>query len=369
MSALIPDHQEFLQDWRQLLDQLPPRDREIVELTSSNTVSLTDIGRQQGVSRERIRQRKVRSVQRILSMIETKPEAPIRHAIHTLVDLSQRAGLQITNKALNKDSRNRGALTLTEKLTNLGVADSNDHPLIAIMTALAHTPKPAPPDLRNLIHAINQILRASPRSTTPENLAAAIPAHWKPFLSLWPRLELDLHIQANTGFSPDPTTGAYPPYFPITHQPLDPTFILTYTTKVLHEAQQPMTVAEIADQATCAARQDGQERTYTTNSIRRTLEESPLTKWAGSSTYALTEWDTGLSNPEWKLGRRAQIGDEIAHFIAEQGQPMTMKAITDHIQSRLNVMPLSAYGSIIRNANVHFRILPDGTVDLTDRHK
>ena len=188
-------------------------------------------------------------------------------------------------------------------------------------------------------------------------------------MSLWPRLEIDLHIQANTGFSPDPATGAYPPYFPIIHQPLDPTFILTYTTKVLHEAQQPLTVAEITDRATCAARQDGQERTYRTTAIRRTLEESPLIKWAGSSTYALTEWDTGLSNPEWKLGRRAQIGDEIAHFIAEQGQPMTMKAITDHIQSRLNVMPLSAYGSIIRNANIHFRILPDGTVDLTDRHK
>ena len=258
---------------------------------------------------------------------------------------------------------------MTQQLTYLGAADPDDQHLVGITTTLIPVPKTERPQLTHLVNAVDKALQKYPAGATAQRLMDNLPPRWRFLTSKWPRLQLELHIQAHTGLTPDPQTGAYPPGLQIVAKHRDLPSIHHYLVQVLQREQHPLNITELVIKLNHAALQDGHDYTYTTTAVRKGVEDKMHLKWAGNSTYALREWATGLSDPSRMIGHRPQIADEIAHFIRTNGKPMTMEAINRHIESQLSVASHSAYMSVRRHANKHFYILADGRIDLADQHK
>ena len=258
---------------------------------------------------------------------------------------------------------------MTQQLVYLGAADPDDQHLVGITTMLIPVPKPELPRLTHLVDAVDRALAKYPEGATAQRLMDGLSPPWRFLTGKWPRLQLELHIQAHTGVTPDPQTGAYSPGIRMVDKRRDLTLIHHYLVQVLQREQHPLNITELVIKLNHAALQDGHDYTYTRTAVRKGVEDRRRLKWAGSSTYALREWAKGLSDPSRMIGRRPQIADEIAHFIRTNGKPMTMEAINAHIESRLSVASHSAYMSIRHHGDKHFQILSDGTVDLADQHK
>ena len=364
----FPDPEAFRQAWRDLLDQLPEPERSIAASVASGTHSFRELSDAHGVSRERIRQRFANATRRIQPILTDQPSDPVAHAVNALTGWTETAGLHLTYRLQTKTPTERGLSQLTQQLTRLGAAQPTDQDLVRITATLIPVPKPNPPKLTNFLKDADQALQQHPTGATPQTLMEDLLPKWGNITQQWPRLDLELHIQAQTGIVTEHHSGAYAPGLRLSaNRQRDPNLILKYMVQALHQAQHPLDVEELANGATQAAQQGGQTHTYTIDQVRRTINDTRRFKWAGYNTYALAEWDTGITAPSQKLGRRAQIADEIAHAIRENGSPMSMEAITALINTRFRVSANAVQVSIRHHAKKHFQILPDGTVDLADR--
>ena len=91
-------------------------------------------------------------------------------------------------------------------------------------------------------------------------------------------------------------------------------------------------------------------------------------KWVGSGIYGLTDWDIGVRDGSLdnslQPARRIGIGDEVALLLSERGKPIFLEDIEDHILGRFEVNRASVVAAIIQDKAHRFELLEDGTVVL-----
>ena len=130
-----------------------------------------------------------------------------------------------------------------------------------------------------------------------------------------------------------------------------------------------MSVSQIVDGANRIAQRQGSGIRHTPKQVASLLTRNDEFKWVGLSTYGLAAWDIGHS-AERRLGeKRTTVAAEIVHLLRQSDQPLSVRAIKDHIAQRFQLAEGTIEAALRRYNGREFIIDDDKTVKLAPGHR
>ena len=360
---LFTDHPAFVSAWHQTLSRLDETDKDLITSLIFDREARSQVARRYGVTSERIRQLAVSAIARFLQSVHENPGSPIALALQNANRVVNAAGIELAYAP--KGITAKRSREIQSQLLNIGSIAPDQGQWAIAAVSLIDPPDHPKPSLSGMAKEARMIAAQHHQGISPRHLRQHLDA-WEHATKQWPGFDLVLHIQAMTANSPDPESGNF---HPVTgwniRVPTDPIFTSHYTTLAIFEADQPLTIPEIAQAANRLALRDGTSFTYSEQQIRSVIHVHKKFKWVGSGTWGLASWDVGHSEGAINTTNRVKIADEILHVLESATEPVTFEQIKDHILSRFQVTEHAVHAAFERrHGRQRFIINPDRTVSL-----
>ena len=319
--------------------------------------TLDEIGRELGVTRERVRQVEAKAIRKLRRRVILLSSEKLDDCISKLMSFGDLVGQNFASDGFIRTFAVAEDVAETSVSAHIG--------LLQTMAADCHADRRS---LHQVDSCIVRTLAESPNLLFLDDLwgvirsdpeACETTTDW-PDLDLSMRLQLVLHVVVDSdGFCT------------ATEQTLlrlnSTDRRLIALTRVLREAGEPLHFTEIARRARPLL--IGKLAMSERNVLAWMDRYKDYFKWAGPGTYGLSEWAIGVRDGNLKSAlqsaRRVGIGDEIALLLSERNEPVSLGYIEDHILGRFEVNKASVYASITQDAANRFFTLDNDMVALS----
>ena len=318
--------------------------------------TLEEIGRELGISRERVRQLEARSIRK-LSRCTQLHSVKIDRCMKMLRSFGDRVGASLIDDTLSR------AFSTT---TGHDKGDVSSYVRLFLLAA-GHSEVE-----RQSLQAVDSCLVKALATTTA---SLSIGDLWDTLqddsdaneaLGAWPdldlatRLQLVLHVEIDSDGSCMPTELTLLKLSSKERR-------LIALVRVIKEANEPLHFTEIARRVRALLTGT---LTMSDRNVHAWLDRyKDYFKWAGPGIYGLSEWDIGVRSgnltDNLKPARRMGIGDEIALLLSERKEPISLSYMEDHVLSRFEVNRESVYASITQDAAGRFTLMESETVALS----
>ena len=323
--------------------------------------TLEEVGRELGVSRERVRQLQAQAT-RVLSRIVTYANSgPIEDCVKELRSFGDRVGEDLAGEGFSQAVAaaagvDQGRVSAYMNLLKLMITDNDLE--------------------RQPLHVVDQcIVRALTESSGPvsvddlHRIVRNDPEACEAFED-WPELDLSIRLQLvlDVDVGADGSCTA-------TEQTLlrwsSRDRRLFALTRVLREESGPLHFTEIARRARPLLQG---KLAMSDRNVHAWLDRyKDRFKWAGPGIFGLAEWDIGVRDgkieDDLRSARRLGVGDEIALILSEHNEPVSLSYIEDHVLGRFKVNRASVSATILQDKAGRFVQLEDGMVALSNRYK
>jgi len=329
---------------------------------------LEDVGRQFGVTRERIRQ------------IETKGIRKLRHpdrarrlatGLDVLYELSESTGYQLSHPDFLRFVCR--SVNANEHL-DYHLDRHLDRYLLLLKAVFGERSNDADRDLSNFDKVLILEMAKSPTSIDLEAMVSSIREDKELGLVLdtWPKLDIRMRVHGMLGR----TIGGSETDWPNIEE-LSETGIMTSQDiklsgiiRTLRGIGYPVHCDPLTDLVN-ESLPSGYE--FSNRNLHAWLGRFDPTEfnWIGNKTFALKEWDlghseaTGTDRPT--RGRRRGVGDEMVTLLVESGRPLSLPEIRDYILARFQVTDNAILASITQDLAKRFVELPGSMVGLSGR--
>ena len=329
-------------------------------LVDGHKWTLEEVGRDLGITRERVRQLQAKANRRLSQSAKHLLSSQIDHCVKELRSFGERIGEDLASERFTQA---------------LSTADSADQSSISAHLSLLQSIIGNSRIEKQSLHEVDlRIVHTLAESSVPlsvneiRNTIESNPEACKATTD-WPDLDLAMHLQLVLYVEID--SGGY-------CTPTEQTFLglsntdrrLLSLTRVLREEGRPLHFTEIARRVRPLL--TGKLAMSDRNVHAWMDRYKDYFKWAGPGIYGLAEWDIGVRDGSLEGGlrpaRRMGIGDEIAFLLSERKKPMSLGFIEDHILERFKVHRTSVYASITQDTANRFVLLDDGMVALSSWH-
>ncbi len=360
-QRIFHDIHHFVTAWHEAQASLDPREQDVLHSFMYERQTLKQIGLRHRLTVERIRQLSSRALKHILARAHDDANGPIATALADAASIIDSSGIEAALQPRRVTAQT--APTVIQQLTNIGAISQDEAPwALVVVDALPRNPQHRP-TLRRLVDDARQIAGKHQAGATPEHLFHHLTT-WHDTMAAWPNFNLSLHIQAITANIPDPSTNVYHPIIgwniPLSS---DPKFATHYAIRALREAQQPLTIDELTPLVNQIAQRDGIEHQYSKEQITLAVQRKPEFKWAGPSTYGLSSWPVGHSDPGNQRGLRLAISDEVFHLLEQSPHPLPITELQEHIRKRFEVSHGALMTALYKEADRGTLVInPDRTV-------
>ena len=319
--------------------------------------TLEEVGREFGVTRERIRQLQSKATRRLHRNTKHLHSSQTDHCVRELRSFAEQVGEDLLGKGFAqafsavtgvKESTISAYISLLSLA--LTIRHSGNQSLREVDQFIVHTLAERSRPVS--IYELQQIVRSNPE-------AYEAMEDW-PELDLSLRLRLVLHVEIDAnGYC----TATERTLLSLSNKDRR----LFALSRVLREEGRPLHFTEIARRACPLLRG---KLAMSDRNVHAWMDRyKDYFKWAGPGIYGLSQWNIGVSdnNLEGDLrpARRTGIGDEIALILSERNEPVSLSYIEDHILSRFEVNRASVYASITQDTANRFVPLEDGRVALS----
>ena len=327
-------------------------------LENGHASTLEAVGREFGITRERVRQLQSKAAAKLTRNVRARPFG-VSESVNALKSWGELVGERLEGD---------GFARAFSKITGADEALISAH--IRFLRSLTKTPddKRTPPDAVD-----SRVIRIFAQNRDPVSLDAirsAIKSDSKARRALrdWPKLDLPLRMKLtlDVKIGADGMCAAAEKTLSGIKRRDRRLFALT---AALQEDGKPLHFREIAARAKPLL--PGALAMSERNVHAWLARYENVFKWAGMGTFGLAEWDIGVRESELddslKPMRRTGVGDEIALLLSERGEPLPMKEIERHAleERRFAVNPDSVAASVAQDAAGRFAILTDGRVALS----
>ena len=323
--------------------------------------TLEEVGRELGVSRERVRQLQAQATRELSRIATYVNSGPIDDCVKELRSFGNQVGEDLAgegfSQAFSVAARvDQGRVTGYMNLLKLMITDNDleRQPLhvvdVCIVRALAESSGPVSVD------DLPRIVRDDPG-------AYEAIEDW-PELDLSVRLQLLLHVDVGADGSCTATEQALLRWSSTDRR----LFVLT---RVLREEGGPLHFTEIARRARPLLQG---KLAMSDRNVHAWMDRyKDRFKWAGPGIFGLAEWDIGVRDgkieDDLKSARRLGVGDEIALLLSELNEPVSLSYIEDHVLGRFKVNRTSVSAAIFQDKAERFVQLEGGMVALSNRYK
>ena len=353
MAPILRDPEGFLREWRKAARSMSARNARILEEVVLQGRSLADVGREQGVTRESVRQTVGRCVGVLRSGARRNPQGELGHAADAMGELSETAAIESwASRRISRRSKDEVAAMLIR----LGAITEDQAHLAPAICSLVERPAEPRTSLGGMADDARSVLFTHPSGLSPRDLRGQLEA-WRTPMSTWPRLDftrsitarLDMIMTSDGRMCLAPDTGAAVPGRVTTAQRLE---------RALRQAGQCRHVRELVElvrrEATAEKDPLAPSALVTVQTARGVLSQDPRFRWVGPGTYGLAEWGVGLTACDLLPGQRPSVQREIEHLLDERGS-IPMPELMEHLNRRLRVLERTIRSSIQRNPGTEIR--------------
>ena len=323
--------------------------------------TLDGIGRELGVTRERVRQVEAKAIRKLRRRATLLPSEQLDDCICKLMSFGDLVGENFASDGFIRTFAVAEDVAETSVSAHVGLLQTmatdchaDRRPLDEVDSFIVRTLA----ESSNLLFLdeLWELIRSDPE-------ACAITADW-PELDLSMRLQLVLHVLIDSDGSCTATDQTL-----LRLNSTDRRLIAL--TRVLREAEEPLHFTEIARRARPLLIG---ELVMSERNVHAWMDRyKDRFKWAGRGIYGLSEWDIGVRDGNLKSAlqsaRRVGIGDEIALLLSERNEPVSLGYLEDHILGRFEVSKASVYASITQDAANRFFTLDNDMVALSAWNK
>lgn len=327
-------------------------------LENGRASTLEAVGREFGITRERVRQLQSKAMTRLNRNVRAHPFG-VSDSVNVLKNWGELVGERLEGD---------GFARAFSKMTGA------DEALTAAHIRFLRTLSAAPDDERTPPNAVDsriiQIFAQSRGPVSLDTVRAVVMSDsgTRRALRDWPKLDLPLRMKLML----DVKIGA-DGMCTVAEKTLSGVARrdrrLFALTAALREAGKPLHFTEIAERAKPLLPGDFAMSERNVHAWLDRYEDR--FRWVGAGTFGLAEWNVGVRESELddslKPLRRTGVGDEIALLLAERGEPLTMDEIKRHAldERGFAVNPDSVAASVVQDAAGRFAILSDGRVALS----
>lgn len=335
MMRMIRDSEAFLAEWREAARSVSPRDGRILEDVALRGRRLARVGKEHGLSKERVRQIADQSVGLLRNAARRNPRGELGRALSGVGELMETAAIETWS--VRRMAR-RGKDEVAGMLVRLDAVAADQAWLAPALCFLAERPPEPRASLGPMAKDARDLLLVHPRGLSPGSLRRRLRG-WREPMSTWPHLDMGAFVAARMAVVTAPDgrmrlagdAGDAPLPRRATAQRLE--LALRRAGCCLHYAE----LAErVSRQASGADRRAPRTNVLKAPTVRGILSQDPRFRWTGRGTYGLAEWDVGLTVPHRAMGRRPSVSMEIEHLL-RQRDSIAMAELMEHLNRRLRV--------------------------------
>ena len=335
--TIFRNFEAFWTEWHEATQALMPRNKDILEASVVQNWKAASLAEHYQVSQERIRQLCVKAKKQLRHAIEQNPDGELAHTARAASDWAERAGLYDAFQFRRVMSSNKQKARLAEQLIRLGVLDPTQTDSITAACAVINMPVGPRTRLAGMALDILKIITRHPAGITPHQVRQELHG-WHQKLEKWPQLEIGTFTTGWLKLAPSPEDGKLrrarnqikPSYD-------DQTLAKHYLEQALIEAGNCLKLSNIVADANRIAMENGLESNCPERSAQLIMIKDDQFRWVGQSTYGLTDWGVGHTDPSQKRGRRLQVSDEVIHLLQQAGKPLPVETVYAHINQRFMV--------------------------------
>ena len=335
--TIFRNFEAFWTEWYEVTQAMIPRTADILEATVVQNWQAAWLAEHYQVSQERIRQLCVKAQKQLRHATEQNPNGELAHTARATSDWAERAGLYDAFQFRRVMSSNKHKARLAEQLIRLGVLDPTQVNSLTAACAVIHKPVGPRTRLTGMAIDILKIITRHPAGITPHQVKQELQG-WQQILKKWPRLEIGTFTTSWLNLAQSPKDGklrrarnqTQPTYE-------DQTLTKHYLAQALIEAGNCLKLSTIVADANRIAMENGLESNYQERTAHHIMIKDDQFRWVGQSTYGLTDWRVGHTDPSQKRGRRLQVSDEVIHLLQQAGKPLLAENVYTHINRRFTV--------------------------------
>ena len=354
----------FWAEWYEATKVMMPHSQDILEATVVQNQKGAALARHYQVSEEQIRLICVKAQKQLMQATRQNPDGELAHTSRVTNDWAERAGLYDAFQFRRVGSHVKKRLA--DQLIRL---DAIDAPQIDSLTAACTVA--AKPDRRRSVltymkNDIMKIITRHPAGVTPRQVRRELHS-WRPKLKTWPRLEIGTYTTAWMNLTPSQKDGKLRRQRNhTTPSPNDRTPTKHYLAQALVDAGKCMNLQAIVADANQIAMENGLESKCQERTAHYIMINEDQFRWVGQSTYGLTDWGVGHTDPSQKQGRRLQVSDEVIHLLKQAGKPLPVETVYAHINKRFMVKKYTIAVGVrlcpmlqVRNGHIHLMTTAD----------
>ena len=325
---------------------------------------LEDVGREFGVTRERVRQIEAKGLRKLRHPTRSRR---LKQGLDLLSELSESIGYQLSHP---------GFLGAVCKSVNANEHSDYhlDRHVLLLMAVFGERPNNPDRDLSNVDKVLIFEMAKNPTPIDLETMVSSIRENEElgRVLDTWPKLDIKKKVHAILGR----TIGWSETDWPNIEELSDTGIMTSQEIKLSGIIR---TLRGIGDSLHCdqlislvnESLPSGYE--FSTRNLHTWLSRfTDEFNWVGRGTFALKEWGLGHSerasgNPEYRPARRRGVGEEIVTLLLENGGPLPLPEIADHVLSRFRVTEAAIVASITQDLANRFVELPGKLIGLSKR--
>ena len=325
----------FWAEWYEATQVMMPRSQDILEATVVHNRQGPALAQQHQVSEERIRQICVKAKRQLIQATGQNPDGELAHTSRVTNHWAERAGLydafQFRRVGYHVKTR------LADQLIRLHALDPPQIDSLKAACAVAAIPDGRRSILTNMKNDIQKIMTRHPAGITPHQVRQELHS-WHQKLDNWPRLEIGTFTTAWLNLAPSPQDGKIRnKRNQTTPSNNDWTLVQHHLAQALVDAGKCLCLHTIVANANRIARENGLQGNYQERTSQCVMIKKDQFRWVGQSTYGLTDWDVGHTDPSQKQGYRLQVSDEIIYLLRQAGKPLPIETVLTHINQRFTV--------------------------------